>query len=322
MAKTKLQQLVEQYLAEHCLFDEHKHCWFDEAYVDYDSEIGAKAAADILQQYSNPKEGLEDLINDSYDYDRMETFNDHIDEFKKTLERKSWSDEDIEDMFNRLWYLRLPFEHYMSQEVCINIIIDTGDKNYDYSLNATYPHYNGVKGEEIDDKASLVWLAQQQGYSKEQLQDVLTNGEDAVEQHGFLPTVFQEVINCCVPLPRLIFPVKMTLKQACELNKIINKRDKAGDEYEPKKRKYEYEPEKRKDVGTVILDKSVEPLLYDSWGGGGSVWGIELDKDVEIPIKYIESALPDEYLDYSIHDCYGCTDDCWKPDVVKEIKNN
>lgn len=312
MAKTKLQKLVEQYLAEHCEFDEHSGCWFDEAYADYNDTIGAKTAADILQS-SDPEERLEDLMIGWYDYDEQEERDDHIDKFKETLKRKSWSDEDIEDMFVKLWYFRLPLEHYISQEVCINIAIDTGDRNYDYSLNAVYPHYNGVKDEEIDDKASLVWLAQQQGYSKEQLQDVLTNGEDAVEQHGFLPTVFQEVINCCVPLPRLIFPVKMTLKQACELNRIINKRDEAG---------YEYEPEKRKDVGTVILDKSVEPLLYDSWGGGGSVWGIELDKDVEIPIKYIESALPDEALDYSIHDCYGCTDGCWKPDVVKEIKNN
>lgn len=28
MAKTKLQQLVEQYLAEHCEFDKHNACWF------------------------------------------------------------------------------------------------------------------------------------------------------------------------------------------------------------------------------------------------------------------------------------------------------
>ena len=317
MAKTKLQQLVEQYLAEHCEFDERIGCWFDEAYADYNDEIDAKAVADILQ-YPNPKERLEDLITDYYD-EQWER-NEHIDEFKKTLKRKSWSDEDIEDMFVKLWYLRLPFEHYMSQEVCINIVIDTGDRNYDYSLNAVYPHYNGREDDEIDDKASLVWLARQQGYSKEQLQDILTNGEDAVEQHGFLPTVFQEVINCCVPLPRLIFPVRMTLKQACELNEIINKRDEVSYKYGHEKRKYEYEPEKRKDVGTITLDKSVEPLLYDSWGGGGSVWGIELDKDVEIPIKYIESALPDEYLDYSIHNCYGCTDGCWKRDLVKEIE--
>ena len=103
----------------------------------------------------------------------------------------------------------------------------------------------------------------------------------------------------------------MTLRQACELNKIINKRDISG---------YKYDPANRKDIGTIVLDKSVEPLLYDTWAGGGSVWGIELDKDVEIPIKYIASAMPDEYLDYSIHNCYGCSDDCWKRDVMKEIK--
>ena len=310
MAKTKLQQLVEQYLAEHCEFDEHNACWFDEAYADYNDTIDADTAADILQS-SDPEWRLEELMEDWYMGYEWQIRDDHITEFKKTLERNYWSDEDIEDMFVNLWYLRLPLKHYLSQEVCINIAIDTGDMNYDYTLNAVYPHYNGVKGEEIDDKASLVWLAQQQGYTKEQLQDILTNGEDAVEQHGFLPTVFQEVINCCVALPCLVFPVRMTLRQACELNKIINDRDKAG---------YEYDPANRKNIGTITLDKSVEPLLYDTWAGGGSVWGIELDKDVEIPIKYIASALPDKYLNYSIHSCYGCSDSCWKRDVVKGIK--
>ena len=156
MAKTKLQQLVEQYLAEHCQFDEHSACWFDEAYASYDDTIDADTAADILQS-SDPECRLQELIEDWYmDYE-WQIRDDHITKFKKTLKRQSWSDEDIEDMFVNLWYLRLPLEHYMSQEICINIVIDTGDKNYDYALNAVYPHYNGIKSEEIDDKASLVW---------------------------------------------------------------------------------------------------------------------------------------------------------------------
>ena len=40
----------------------------------------------------------------------------------------------------------------------MDVLVDTGDMNYDYTLNAVYPHYNGREDDEIDDKASLVWL--------------------------------------------------------------------------------------------------------------------------------------------------------------------
>ena len=98
MAKTKLQQLVEQYLAEHCEFDEHNACWFDEAYADYNDTIDADTAADILQS-SDPEWRLEELMADWYVGTEWQIRDDHITEFKKTLKRQSWSDEDIEDMF-------------------------------------------------------------------------------------------------------------------------------------------------------------------------------------------------------------------------------
>ena len=193
----------------------------------------------------------------------------------------------------------------------MDILVDTGDMNYDYTLNAVYPHYNGRKDDEIDDKASLVWLAKTQGYTKEQLQNQLTNGEDKLDVKGFLETVYQEVINCSASCPTLIFPIKMTLEQAMKICRIINKRDKGG---------YKYEPEEREDCGSIIIDKNVDCALYDYWAGGGGCWGIELEKDVELPIKFIHKAIPDGSLDYSMKECYGVTSECWEK-ALKEIKD-
>lgn len=193
----------------------------------------------------------------------------------------------------------------------MDVLVDTGDMNYDYTLNAVYPHYNGREDDEIDDKASLVWLAKTQGYTKEQLQNQLTNGEDKLDVKGFLETVYQEVINCSASCPTLIFPIKMTLEQAMKICKIINKRDKNG---------YKYEPEEREDCGSIIIDKNVDCTLYDYWAGGGGCWGIELEKDVELPIKFIHKAVLDSSLDYSMKSCYGCTSECWKK-ALKEIKD-
>lgn len=210
-----------------------------------------------------------------------------------------------------MWYFKYPTDEYLEQEVNVDIRIDTGDANYDFTLNAIYPHYNGRKGSDIDDRASLVWLAKTQGYSKKKLQHALNTLEDSLERHGFLETVYDELINCCVPMPSLFFPVKMTLGKLIELQEIINKRDEDG---------YHWEPEDRKDCGSIIVSKDVECLLYDSWNGGGSCWGIQLEKDVEIPIKLICDAKPDgARRDYSIETCYGCDSNCWK-DAVKEYK--
>lgn len=82
--------------------------------------------------------------------------------------------------------------------------------------------------------------------------------------------------------------------------------------------------EKLHDELSVFLKENyhefVDCTLYDSLAGGGGCWGIELEKDIELPIKFIHKAVPDGCLDYSMKECYGVTSDCWK-DALKEIKD-
>lgn len=290
-------------------YDEKNGCYFDEPYVDYNDELTDKDIANILEQ-EEPEWALEDMLSDCYQDTELQYRDDIIDKFQKTEEGSKYDWDEINDELVDMWYLKIPFEHYRKQEVCMDVLVDTGDMNYDYTLNAVYPHYNGREDDEIDDKASLVWLAKTQGYTKEQLQNQLTNGEDKLDVKGFLETVYQEVINCSTSCPTLIFPIKMTLEQAMKICKIINKRDKNG---------YKYEPEEREDCGSIVIDKNVDCTLYDYWAGGGGCWGIELEKDVGLPIKFIHKAVPDGSLNYSMKSCYGCTSECWKK-ALKEIK--
>lgn len=290
-------------------YDEKNGCYFDEAYVDYDDKLSDKAVANILKQ-EEPELELEDMLIDCYQDTEWQYRDDIIDKFQKTEEGAKYDWDEINDELVDMWFLKIPFEHYRKQEVCMDVFVDTGDMNYDYTLNAVYPHYNGRKDDKINDKASLVWLAKTQGYTKEQLQNQLTNGKDKRDVKGFLETVYQEVINCSASCPTLIFPIKMTLEQAMKICKIINKRDKNG---------YKYEPEEREDCGSIIIDKNVECALYDYDAGGGGCWGIELEKDIELPVKFIYMAIPDGVLHYSMSRCYGVTSECWKK-ALKEIK--
>ena len=49
------------------------------------------------------------------------------------------------------------------QEFFVNIMLDTGDGNYDYTLNSAYPCWYGQYDARLDEKSSLLWLARQQG---------------------------------------------------------------------------------------------------------------------------------------------------------------
>ena len=290
-------------------YDEKNGCYFDEAYVDYDSGLCDKDIRKILEK-EDPESELEYMLYDYYNEAEWQARNELIKKFQKTDEGSKYDYNEIDEALVEIWYFKIPYEYYKQQEVCIDIFVDTGDMNCDYTLNAVYPHYNGRKDDKIDDKASLVWLAKTQGYTKEQLQNQLTNGEDKLDVKGFLETVYQEVINCSISCPTLVFPIKMTLGQAMKICKIINKRDEGG---------YKYNPEKREDCGSIIIDKTVDCALYDCDEGGGGCWGIELEKDVELPIKFICIAIPDGSLHYSMGSCYGVTSECWKR-ALKEIK--
>ena len=312
MKQTILQQKLKEFLDKRYsswAWDEKCQCYYDEPYRGYDDVIDDKTIGDILDS-KDPMSTLEEKCYDWYEDAAWRRKMELVNEFTKTLTRQSWDDDKIREELESMWYFKYPIDEYLKQDVCVDIRIDTGDANYDYTLNAVYPHYNGREEDEIDDHASLVWLAKTQGYSKEQLQHALNTLEDSLERHGFLETVFDELINCGSPMPQLIFPVKMTLGKLIELQEIINKRDEDG---------YHWEPEDRKECGSIIVSKDVECLLYDSWNGGGSCWGIQLEKDVEIPIKYIRSAEPDGAKTYSIKSCYGCNSSCWK-DAIKQYK--
>lgn len=312
MKQTILHQKLKAFLDEKYgswAWDEESQCYYEEPYRGYDDVIDDKTISDILDS-KDPMETLEQNCYEWWENCAWEHEAELIKEFKKTFARQSWDDDKIREELESMWYFKYPTDEYLEQEVDVDICIDTGDANYDYTLNAVYPHYNGREEDEIDDRASLVWLAKTQGYSKEQLQHALNTLEDSLERHGFLETVYDEILNCSTPMPALVFPVKMTLGKLIELYGVMHQRDQ---------KEYEWESEKREDCGSIIVGKNVDCLLYDFWDGGGGCWGIELEKDVEIPVKYIRSAEPDEAKTYSIKSCYGCNNSCWE-DAVKEYR--
>lgn len=288
-----------------------------EIYADYWDEMDDDTATKILES-DDPTLAFFEKMDEWYADYQCQLRKELEDSVEKKLTAdggpypEGFSDEEM-DMFRDLMleavYFELPESHFLDQEFFVNIMVDTGDGNYDYTLNSVYPCWYGRYEQRLDDKASIVWLARQQGYTKTQLWKALREG-DIADPHGFLETMRQEVANCASHMMTLTFLVKMSLRDLMELNRLVKLQDRNG---------HFYDATKNPDCGYIIIDKKTMTGLYDPWGGGGSVLEVELDKDVRLPIRFIRSALPDGGDGYSVESVYGMCGSAWEQGSVKLI---
>ena len=304
-----LNELVKDYLTEN-------HTWCKEADgnyhfeidVDYRDEIEDSIAQEILESDS-PRDTLIERLWDWYQTDEWDIIDNLVDDFKEKvdpelledaniIEDGNLDDEDIRDEIMDIIYVDYPVDWAEDQEFCFNIIVSNGDDNYDFWLNEHIVDEDGNVDQDAE-KSGLVWLAKQQGYTLDQVVEILKDG-DIEKPKTFLETVLQEVVNG-YGCEALTFCVKMTLGQAIAL-----------------KEQMESNPN-----GSIVLDKGVECGLFDPWEGGGSVLEIACEKDVEIPFEniwkfYIDERRSSRYD--SIHNVYGTDSSLWR-DCLKEIKD-
>lgn len=303
-----IKELVKDYLAENHTWEKDK----DELYhfdidVDYRDEIDDATAQEILNN-DYPYDALMEKLLDWYQEQEWDIIDNLVDDFNEKVDPELLEDANIiadgnlddgmiREEFMDAVYVDYPIDWAESQEFCFNIIVSNGDDNYDFWLNEHIIDDDGNVDKDAE-KAGLVWLAKQQGYTLEELVKILKDG-DIAEPKTFLETVLQEVANG-YGCEALTFCVKMTLGQAIAL-----------------KEKMESNPN-----GSIVIDKKVECGLFDPWSGGGSVLEITCEKDVEIPFEniwkfYIDESRSNRYD--SIHNVYGTDSSLWR-DCLKEIK--
>lgn len=220
--------------------------------------------------------------------------------------------EFIEDWIKEHIAVDLPYEHYLRQSVCVNIIVDTGDENYDYVSNDVYPHYNAKIKDVVPEEASILWLVRQQGYKKRQLNKALRCCE--YSGSDLLKSIRTEVLNCSTHMNALTFFVEMTVEQLFDLQEALKDNGKDDPTYEKNKYICVWE---RKGRRNIVIDKSAICGLYDNWNGAGSILEIKLEKDVKLPMKYISTAWPDGGRGYAATEVYGICRSMWTPTLKK-----
>ncbi len=303
-----IKKLVMDYLEENHAWckkaDGYYHFEID---VDYRDEIEDSTAQEILEN-DYPRDTLIERLWDWYQEQEWDIIDNLVDDFKEKVDPKLLEDANIiedgniddymiRDIIMDAVYVDYPVDWAEDLEFCFNIIVSNGDDNYDFWLNEHIVDEDGTVNENAE-KAGLVWLAKQQGYTLDQVVEILKNG-DIAEPKTFLETVLQEVANG-YGCEALTFCVKMTLGQAIDL-----------------KEKMKSNPN-----GSIVIDKRIECGLFDPWQGGGSVLEIACEKDVEIPFEniwkfYIDEKRSNRYD--SIHNVYGTDSSIWR-DCLKEIK--
>ncbi len=303
--KREIEQIVED---EYGWLSRHEDGFLVyEMEADYRDEMDDETAIKILRSV-DPAMEFEELLFDCYSDQRLmyedELSDRIIDKLGDILSEEEYSELDDREVYE---YVKecidfdLPRDHFLDQEFCVNIMLDTGDGNYDYTLNSVYPCWYGRPEWTHDDKAAIVWLAKQQGYKKGEFRKAMNEG-DLANPKGFLQSMRQELANLPSHMSTLTFLVKMTLRDLIRLNELIRLQDRSGHYYDATKKPY---------CGYIVIDKTAETGLYDPWNGGGSMFEIELEKDVRVPVRFIRSALPDGGDGYSVSDVYCMCCSSW-----------
>lgn len=287
--------------------------FYDEIFPDRYDKISEDDLRKIFNS-KNPEEAFDEWMLNTYIFYEQELSNNAFDSvwndevIKEYSKNKEQPEFEIRLMFNEMFYIKLPYEYFMNQLVCVDLIVDTGDGNYDYSINQPFASWNDQNATKIEDESALLWLAKQQGYSKGQLTKALCVGETGGSK--FLKSVRQEVQNVTTGMNCLVFLVRIPLKSLLNLNFYINQEKPLNNEYHP---------HRSKGRGYLIIDANTQCGLYDPWNGAGGTLEIALEKSVKLPFHFIDSAKPDGCRGYKVSEIYGVSESFWSKDSIKEI---
>lgn len=301
-----------------------------EMYVSYDDELSDRDIKEIMRS-DNPQEAFQDimfeaqLIDDYYNWDNL------FEGVRKKLsyeEREVYneSEDEIRQWLFDKYYFYLPQEHF-NKSVKVNIMLDTGNMNYDFTCDNVLNWYgtDGGYGHNGDfgKNSSMLWLAKQQGRAtllqkccKEALKRYRDNEQQYAETteccDKFVISAIEELANLPSHMGTMTFLVEMSLFELFDIKELMQSEREFNKSYDLTE---------RKGKGYIVLDKATMCGLFDCCSGGGSLLEIKCEKDIKIPIKCIFDAVVDgtKMRGYDVNEVYGLIGSCWKP-TLKEIR--
>ena len=284
MLDQELETRIAAWLREQWGVEEENGCFYTELFADYRDALD-KGGLQAIADSDDPREAFYDWLNDAYE--------DEVDQAWFNLASKCADDLEIEhetawEFLTEMVEVRLPEEHFLKQEIHVDILVDTGDANYDFICNNIAPAWGGCDPDAAPAEASIFWLAGQQGYCMERVTAAL-KGEET--RSAFLESLVREVENEASSINVLTFLCTMTLKQWIEVREAGRR-------------------------GALRIEKDAVCGLFDPWSGAGSTLDLELEHDVVLPIELVHEITPDVCLyRYGVDEVYGLVGRAWGAEV-------
>lgn len=282
--KIELMQEIERIIQEKTILTKKEGFYRSEIFVDKYDELSDEEMIRI----SNSKEHTEEFycVLDDRAYRAVEEHKQELEGLIREYWHKGKEDFIDNEEFVYSWIednviFVFPYEHFTYKEIALDLIVDTGDGNYDYTLN-NFIAYNAEDDfGKVDNESSILWLTKTQGYSKKQLEDACIDGN--FSGRVFLESAVRECANVTTHMNALTFFIKMTLEE------YIDYLDKHYD---------------------IKIPINVNCGLYDPWNGAGSLLGITLEKELVVPVEYTRLGLDGDF-GYSVKEIWGLDDELW-----------
>lgn len=278
-----------------------------EIYADYDDNFSVQT----LKEFMETKSGLDDMMDVLYEWaeeykmeyglsDLKSQIGAHLSEEELIIWYKYA--EEMDDWLNKNICFYYSEDHF-NKDVCVNIMLDTGDANGDFATNNCLNNWSGYNGE-LDMESPIRWLARQQGKEKEvenAIKEICYQNEDGcyvgrkAEDDSFVESVIQELENQWSCMSGLLFMVRMKLFDLLELRRKLEEKAK----------------------GSIVISKDAMCGLFNPWNGGGSILELAPDSDIKIPFENIWDAWIEgtNQHGYDVDEVYGICGSAWDGEI-------
>lgn len=296
-----------------------EHGFYVEIYADQSDELSQDNVTDIVNS-NFPKEKLDELMDEWYRDSEGYVMNEVIAELMKNESIAAFGEDRVQDEVYEWVEVRYPYDHFLDSDVQLDLIIDSGDANYDFSLNNILNWYGLGGNGSVDSKSSLLWLAKSQRKAvafrkacKACFRNDSNYANRETDNDKFVESMITEAENDSCSSSCLVFLVSMTLRNYLKVQEKL-KEEQNWDVDTP--------VNVRECESYLTVGKTAICGLYDFIEGGGSCLGIDLAKDVKVPFSVISSLLPDGCRGYSVHSIFGNDDSDWKDCVEVHLSDN
>ena len=274
-------------------------------YRDYNDHLSPDMILECLEQ-KDPMDAFYEHVSKIYgDYYNSEIVSDVYNDIMNDMtdEEVRFMEENEEECMTVVYEnldIHVPYDDFLDEEICCDIVIDNGDSNTDFNAHTISPYCEAAvtkNRSNLSRESGMMLIAKLQDYSIKDFRKIFnacryadTYGKtekmkDLNWKYPFITSCYREIKGSTGSLTAFVLCVKTTLREILAWN--TEKTD-------------------------IRISKNIETCgLYDYWYGAGSNLEIHLEKDIVIPKEKVYRFVPDFYWDYSIEECYGMTSKAW-----------